>query len=498
MELTMKQYLTTPIYYASGSPHLGHAYTTFVADCYKRYYRVRGHDVILTSGTDEHGQKIERTAQQCGQPIDSFINKRSNEFRHLWQKLDIELDVFERTTAASHKDLVIDLWQRIADNGDIYKSHYEGLYCVDCEQYFTAGDDCPVHRKPLENFSEQSYFFCLSRYQQKLIDHIEANPDFIVPESRRNEVLSFLKNNELHDLSISRTSTRWGVEVPGDSDHVIYVWLDALAAYLSALGPLGSVKFEQYWPNTTHFIGKDILLFHAVYWPAFLWSAGLDLPRRLVVNGWLTVEGRKISKSDPDTIVDPLSLIDSISSDGLKYYFLKTVRLGQDLDFQQSHLVELLNADLANNVGNLFSRFVKLFAKHFPQGLAQDPLKLSAANNELRLAVGEKADAFEQAIENYEVSLAARIFIDTAGLINASIQQSEPWKIDDKFELSEYLWTLHHCLADLTILGASFVPELIEKARTSLNLGKNATWQDLGCNSSEVSVGSIDALFPRI
>jgi len=239
-------------------------------------------------------------------------------------------------------------------------------------------------------------------------------------------------------------------------------------------------------------------LFHAVYWPAFLWSAGLDLPRRLVVNGWLTVEGRKISKSDPDTIVDPLSLIDSISSDGLKYYFLKTVRLGQDLDFQQSHLVELLNADLANNVGNLFSRFVKLFAKHFPQGLAQDPLKLSAANNELRLAVGEKADAFEQAIENYEVSLAARIFIDTAGLINASIQQSEPWKNDDKFELSEYLWTLHHCLADLTILGASFVPELIEKARTSLNLGKNATWQDLGCNSSEVSVGSIDALFPRI
>jgi methionyl-tRNA synthetase len=498
MELTMKQYLTTPIYYASGSPHLGHAYTTFVADCYKRYHRLRGHDVILTSGTDEHGQKIERTAEQSGQPIDSFINKRSNEFRHLWESLDIDLDVFERTTADSHKELVLELWQRLANNGDIYKSHYEGLYCVDCEQYFTAGDECPVHRKPLENFSEQSYFFRLSRYQQKLINHIEANPDFIVPDSRRNEVLSFLKINELHDLSISRTSTRWGIEVPGDSDHVIYVWLDALAAYLSALGSLGSVKFEDYWPNTTHFIGKDILLFHAVYWPAFLWSAGLDLPRRLVVNGWLTVEGRKISKSDPETIVDPLSLIDSISRDGLKYYFLKTVRLGQDLDFQQSHLVELLNADLANNVGNLFSRFVKLFAKHFPDGLEQEPLRHSAANNELRLVVREKADAFEQAIEKYEVSLAARIFIDTAGLINASIQQSEPWKIEDRLELSEYLWTLHHCLADLTILGASFVPELTEKARTSLKLDKNATWQDLGCNSREVSVGSIGALFPRI
>jgi methionyl-tRNA synthetase len=498
MELMMKQYLTTPIYYASGSPHLGHAYTTFIADCYKRYHKLQGRDVILTSGTDEHGQKIERTADQHGLATESFINLRSDEFRGLWQKLDIDLDGFERTSAQSHKDLVIDLWQRIADKGDIYKSHYEGLYCVDCEQYFTAGEACPVHRKPLENFSEQSYFFRLSSYQQKLIDHIEENPDFIVPESRRNEVVSFLKNNALHDLSISRTSTQWGIEVPGDSDHVIYVWLDALAAYLSALGPLGCDRFEDFWPDTTHFIGKDILLFHAVYWPAFLWSAGLDLPRRLVVNGWLTVEGRKISKSDPETIVDPRSLTESISSDGLKYYFLKTVKLGQDLDFQKSHLVELLNADLANNVGNLFSRFTKLFLKNFPAGLEQDPLTVSVANSDLRRSVGEKADAFERAIEKYELSLAARIFADTAGLINASIQQTEPWKIEDKAKLAEYLWTLHHCLADLTVLGASFVPELTKKARTSLNISKSAAWRDLGCTTGEVSVRFIGALFPRI
>lgn len=494
----MKQYLTTPIYYASGSPHLGHAYTTFVADCYKRYYKLRGDDVILTSGTDEHGQKIERTADRNGEPVSLFIERRSGEFRDLWKSLDIDLDVFERTSIESHKELVIELWQRIADRGDIYKGHYEGLYCVDCEQYFTAGDECPVHRKPLENFSEQCYFFRLARYQQRLIDHIEKHPGFILPESRRNEVLSFLKNNELHDLSISRTSTSWGVEIPEDRDHVIYVWLDALAAYLSALGPLDGDKFKDYWSNTTHFIGKDILLFHAVYWPAFLWSAGLELPRRLIVNGWLTVEGRKISKSDPETIVDPLSLTELISSDGLKFYFLKTVKLGRDLDFQQSHLEALLNADLANNVGNLFSRFIKLFINAFPEGFEQDPGIVSTANKELRLAVREKADAFERAIEGFDVSQAARVFIDTAGLINTDFQQTEPWKIKNKDSLGEYLWTLHHCLADLTLLGISFVPALIENARTGLNLCKKASWEDLGCHSRGVSVRSIGSLFPRI
>lgn len=494
----MKQYLTTPIYYASGSPHLGHAYTTFVADCYKRYYRLKGDDVLLTTGTDEHGQKIERTAARTGEPVLAFIDKRSGEFLNCWRNLNIDVDIFERTSSATHQDLVVNLWNRIRDNGDFYKSHYEGLYCVDCEQYFTAGDDCPVHRKPLENFSEESYFFRLSKYQQRLIDHIKENPGFILPESRRNEVLSFLKNNELHDLSISRTSTKWGIEVPGDNEHVIYVWLDALAAYLSALGPLGSDSLEEFWSNTTHFIGKDILLFHAVYWPAFLWSAGLQLPERLVVNGWLTVEGRKISKSDPETIVDPLSLTNLVGSDGLKFYFLKTVKLGQDLDFQQSHLVALLNADLANNVGNLFSRFIKLFLKNFPDGVDQDPFKLSSANQSLRLSIRGKADVFEQAIDSFDVSQAARVFIDTAGLINTHFQQTEPWKIKNKDELGEYLWTLHHCLADLTILGASFVPGLIENARSGLVLCKKSSWQELGSNARKVSVRSIDSLFPRI
>jgi methionyl-tRNA synthetase len=494
----MKQYLTTPIYYASGSPHLGHAYTTFVADCYKRYRRLHGDDVLLTSGTDEHGQKIERTAEQAGIPVDSFIDARSAEFLNLWKSLDIDLDLFERTTGRAHAEVVTELWNRISANGDIYKGYYAGLYCIDCEQYFTAGDQCPVHRKPLEKFSEESYFFRLSTYQQKLIDHIGENPDFIVPVSRRNEVLSFLKNGDLHDLSISRTSTSWGISVPGDPDHVIYVWLDALAAYLSALGGLDSSRLAEYWPGSTHFIGKDILIFHAVYWPAFLWSAGLELPNNIVVNGWLTVEGRKISKSDPETIVDPSSLTDLVGSDGLKFYFLKSVSLGQDLDFQRAHLFDLLNADLANNFGNLFSRFIKLFLKHFPDGLQFCADSLAPENKDLLQSTSTNAVRYAAAFDKFDLSRAARLFIETAALLNTDIQKREPWKIADRDELAQYLWTLHHCLADLSLLGASFVPAITAKARLGLSLESRADWHELGCQRQHVSVSLAGPLFPRI
>ncbi len=494
----MKHYLTTPIYYASGSPHLGHAYTTFVADCYKRYYKLTGDDVLLVTGTDEHGQKIERTAQAKGESIDSFIESRSQEFLDVWQGLEIDIDVFQRTTDPSHSEWVVDLWRRIHQNGDIYKGQYEGLYCVECEQYFTEGDDCPVHRKPLEHFAEESYFFRLGAYQKKLIDHIESSEDFIVPISRRNEVLSFLKNNELHDLSISRTSTKWGIGVPGDDNHVVYVWLDALAAYLSALGPRDGETFEDYWPNTTHFIGKDILNFHAVYWPALLWSAGLPLPKRLVVNGWLTVEGRKISKSDPETIVEPQSLTEIVSCDGLKFYFLKTARLGGDLDFNQAHIVELLNADLANNVGNLFSRFIKLFAKQFPEGIDAGKLSGLSRCHQLREQLLERAKALRKAIEGYDLSSAARCYIEAASLLNTDFQKNEPWKITDRSKLANYLWVLHHCLTDLTLLGSCFTPDLLSRARVGLGLTSTASWQDIGRWQSHISTTEIDALFPRI
>ena len=355
-----------------------------------------------------------------------------------------------------------------------------------------------MHRKALEHFSEESYFFRLGKYQNALIDHIEGSAGFIVPESRRNEVLSFLKKNELHDLSISRTSTRWGIKVPGDDEHVIYVWLDALATYLSALGSLDSDQLAAFWPNSTHFIGKDILFFHAIYWPAFLWSAGLPLPKKLVVNGWLTVEGRKISKSDPETIIDPQLLANTIGSDGLKYYFLKTVTLGQDLDFNQSHLLELLNADLANNLGNLFSRFFKLFLKHFPEGVEFDKEARSAGSEELRSAVGSKIQVFVANIEDYQLSQASRTFIEISALINANIQQTEPWKITTRSELGAYLWNVHHCLAGLSLIGLCFVPELAVKARVGLCLEHKPGWVELHEARERVSVQAIENLFPRL
>ena len=302
--IIVKRYLTTPIYYASGTPHLGHVYTMFLADCARRTTRMAGDETRLVTGTDEHGQKIERAAALAGATPGAFVGERSAAFRELWEGLGIDVS-FVRTTDPAHKAVVTDFWQRLCAAGDIYKRHYTGRYCVDCEQYFT-GDvgECPVHARALEHYAEDSYFFRLSRYRDRLIGHIEANPDFVRPETRRNEVLAFLRAQDLTDLSVSRTSTRWGIEVPGDPEHVLYVWVDARVSYLSALGPLDAQESAAWWAGAHHFIGKDILIFHAVVWPAMLLAAGLPLPNAIVVNGWLTVTGRKIAKSDPSTVFD--------------------------------------------------------------------------------------------------------------------------------------------------------------------------------------------------
>ncbi len=491
----MKHYLTTPIYYASGSPHLGHACTTFVAEFYRRYHEQRGHDAWLVTGTDEHGQKIERTAREKGEDIPGFVEKRSREFRELWRSLGIGIDGFERTTSESHRLVVGEIWRRINGHGDLYKGHYSGLYCVECEQYFTQGTQCPVHRRPLERFSEESWFFRLGRYRQRLIDHIEARPDFILPVARRNEVLSFLRGNALHDLSVSRTSTRWGIPVPDDDDHVIYVWVDALAAYLSALGPLDGEKFRQFWPRTTHFIGKDILLFHAVYWPALLWSAGLELPRHIVVNGWLTVEGRKISKSDPETIIDPLSLARETGSDPLQYYFLKSVNPGQDLDFRRERLVSTLNADLANNIGNLFSRYITLFLKRYPDGIETGSFGQEAAGSALLAAVSRQEDDFHQHVERFDVAGAARCFLEIASLVNTDFQQKEPWKADPDAGLEANFGIWHRCLETLTRVGSGFLPVHMERARTGLGLAGPLR---AGEKPGRIRVSAIEPLFQRL
>ena len=473
-----KSFLTTPIYYASGSPHLGHAYTTFLASCYKRYRQLRGDEVLLATGSDEHGQKIERTAKRNEVATQRFVDKISHEFRQLWSDLDIQVDLFERTTASAHIQSVLNFWYRLTASGDIYPGEYSGLYCVECEQYFTEGKTCLIHKKLLEQFSETCWFFRLSRYQDKLIDHIESHPEFILPVQRRNEVLSFLKGEALRDLSVSRSSTKWGIPVPDDPELVLYVWIDALVAYVSALESATS-EFESWWENAVHFIGKDILIFHAVYWPALLLSARLPLPRSLIVNGWLTIEGEKISKSNPKTIISPLDLTDKYSRDGLKYYLLRTVGLGSDVDYNSSHLHQTLNTDLANNLGNLVSRVVSLISKNHG-GCLSRPKSGVNFNETLLVTVNEATKETEDAFSNFNFARGAEAFINCASAINGYLQQQQPWKITELDLQARILWVCCLAIRDVSILATPFVPELAQRIRLALGVNGTPRWDELG------------------
>ena len=473
----MDRYLTTPIYYASGAPHLGHLYTTLLADAYRRYFASSGDDVFVTSGTDEHGQKIERTAAAAGVDTATFVDARSHEFRTLWASLDIPISAFERTTSDVHKAGVLAFWQKLENAGDLYRGRYEGHYCIDCEQYFTEAGECPVHRRPLTWFAEDSWFFRLSRYRERLIGHIESNPGFITPDSRRNEVLSFLRNNELRDLSVSRASTRWGIPVPGDEAQVIYVWVDALVSYLTAA--------PGRWQNVTHFIGKDILLFHAVYWPALLWSAGFEPPARIAVNGWLTVSGRKISKSDPATIVDPVEVAGRVTIDGLKYYFLRTAGLGADIDFDEGRLTELVNDELANGLGNLVSRFTRLATKHFPSGLPGSTYSDCQASLVSEVAALEAASF--ASLDAFDPGAAAAQFATLIRLLNRTFQQWAPWQQSGD-ELAASLAATREGLLALCRLGHVFVPDTARKIASRI---------DVDATGSPVITHG-DPVFPRV
>ncbi|XOV87347.1 MAG: methionine--tRNA ligase [Pseudomonadota bacterium] len=498
----MKHYLTTPIYYASGAPHLGHAYTTILADTYKRFWALCGDEVRLVSGTDEHGQKIERTAAAAGVPVTDFVADRSKEFARLWHELGLDIDRFERTTSKLHRGVALAIWRRLVSAGDIYRGNYEGLYCVECEQYFTEGDTCPVHRRALEFSAEPAWFFRLSRYQQALLDYIERHPDFISPRVRANEVLSFLRENALRDLAVSRASTSWGIPVPGDSSSVLYVWIDALASYLSALleedtTDLDAPSVQAWWQNTRHFIGKDILTFHAIYWPALLWSAGLPLPRQIVVNGWLTVEGKKISKSDPATIVDPRTLLPLVGRDGLRLYFLRAVTLGQDVDFSRQRLIELVNSDLANNLGNLHARFATLAIRHFGGRLhCTGPLETS--DSELLAVVQAAANEVSDAFQTNAPATGARAFVLACSAVNTWFQQQAPWQQENQARRPVVLWVTSQALADLSVPGLVFVPELAGELRRRLGLPEAALWVDIGKRRETLLVHDGPPLYPRV
>ena len=454
----MKYYLTTPIYYVNAAPHIGHAYTTIAADTIKRFKKMQGYEVILTSGTDEHGQKIERAAGAAGKTPQEFTDLISAEFSRQWEILGLSIDRQQRTTAPNHAAAVQDLFTRCLENGYVYKGQYTGQYCVFDELYVTdakPGDPCPDCGRPTETVTEENYYFKLSAFQDKLLELYEKQPDFILPENKRNEVLAFVKQG-LQDLSITRTTIKWGIPVPNEEKHVFYVWFDALTTYMSA------VDGEHRWPADLHLIGKEILRFHAVFWPAFLMAAGLPLPKRIFAHGWLLFENDKMSKSRGNIVrATPIKTV--LGTDALRYFLLREVVFGQDGSFSYDALVGRYNSDLANGLGNLASRTLAMI--HQYRG---GVIPASDGNQQVAQVASDFTAIVLEAYERFEFSKALEAVWTLIGTVDKYIVEQAPWKLAkgagaDAERLDEVLYTTAEALRVVTGLLAPVLPESAAK-----------------------------------
>ena len=458
-------YLTTPIYYVNDKPHIGHAYTSLAADVLARWKRMAGDQVFLLTGTDEHGQKVEKAAEARGMDPQAFTDQVSQAFRDLAAQMDFTNDDFIRTTEERHKQACSALWLRLQERGHIYLGHYEGWYAVRDEAFYGPdeiteknGQKFAPTGAPVEWVREPSYFFRLSAWQDWLLQYYEDNPDFIGPQTRRNEVISFVKNG-LTDLSISRTSFKWGVKVPGDEAHVMYVWLDALTNYITALGyPNENTELWKFWPADVHFVGKDIVRFHAIYWPAFLEAAGLPVPRRVFAHGWWTNEGQKISKS-LGNVIDPVGLIEQYGLDPVRFFLLREVPFGNDGDFSRKSLIQRLNSELANDLGNLAQRTLSLIQRNCegklpPQAVAiEDDAPLMAPLDSLVGTVGAYLDRQEYHLALEEIWRNIRA-------ANLYITQQQPWalKKTDLVRMNGVLRHLHTAMRAYATVLLPFMP----------------------------------------